>query len=50
MVGFKLCQRLRKQVGVDELEITVYGEEPRPAYDRVHLRTPPSCPGLHAQV
>ncbi len=37
MVGFKLCEKLRKRVGGDELEITVYGEEPRPAYDRVHL-------------
>ena len=37
MVGYKLCEKLRKEVGVDDLEITVYGEEPRPAYDRVHL-------------
>ena len=35
MVGYKLCEKLRKhQV---EAEIVVYGEEPRPAYDRVHL-------------
>lgn len=37
MVGFKLCQKLKEQAGPEELEITVYGEEPRPAYDRVHL-------------
>ena len=37
MVGFKLCQKLRERAGPEELEITVYGEEPRPAYDRVHL-------------
>lgn len=35
MVGYKLCEKLRKhQVSA---EIVVYGEEPRPAYDRVHL-------------
>ena len=37
MVGFKLCQKLREKAGPEELEITVYGEEPRSAYDRVHL-------------
>lgn len=37
MVGYKLCEKLRKKAGPAELEITVYGEEPRPAYDRVHL-------------
>lgn len=35
MVGFKFCERLRR---LDKnIRITVYGEEPRPAYDRVHL-------------
>lgn len=35
MVGYKLCEKLKKhQVSA---EIIVYGEEPRPAYDRVHL-------------
>ncbi|MGC3946550.1 MAG: nitrite reductase large subunit NirB [Chryseolinea sp.] len=35
MVGYKLCEKLKKhQVSA---HITVYGEEPRPAYDRVHL-------------
>lgn len=35
MVGFKFCEKLRSQS--KEVEIIVYGEEPRPAYDRVHL-------------
>ncbi len=37
MVGYKFCEKLRAKAGPDRLEITVYGEEPRPAYDRVHL-------------
>jgi nitrite reductase (NADH) large subunit len=37
MVGLKLCEKLRDRAGSDLLEIVVYGEEPRPAYDRVHL-------------
>jgi len=35
MVGYKFCEKLRNLS--KELEIIVYGEEPRPAYDRVHL-------------
>jgi nitrite reductase (NADH) large subunit len=35
MVGYKFCEKLRKLS--TEIEIVVYGEEPRPAYDRVHL-------------
>lgn len=35
MVGYKFCEKLRAQS--NEIEIIVYGEEPRPAYDRVHL-------------
>jgi nitrite reductase (NADH) large subunit len=35
MVGFKFCEKLRSRS--KEHEIIVYGEEPRPAYDRVHL-------------
>lgn len=35
MVGFKFCENLRKRSS--HAEIIVYGEEPRPAYDRVHL-------------
>jgi nitrite reductase (NADH) large subunit len=35
MVGFKFCEKLRNRS--QDSEIIVYGEEPRPAYDRVHL-------------
>jgi nitrite reductase (NADH) large subunit len=35
MVGYKFCEKLRARSA--EFQITVYGEEPRPAYDRVHL-------------
>ncbi|MBA4055658.1 MAG: nitrite reductase (NAD(P)H), partial [Marivirga sp.] len=35
MVGYKFCEKLRNRS--TETEIVVYGEEPRPAYDRVHL-------------
>lgn len=35
MVGFKFCEKLRNRS--KNCEIVVYGEEPRPAYDRVHL-------------
>lgn len=35
MVGYKLCEKLRKHEV--SAHIIVYGEEPRPAYDRVHL-------------
>ncbi|MEO5977014.1 MAG: nitrite reductase large subunit NirB [Chryseolinea sp.] len=35
MVGYKFCEKLRKSSCL--AEIVVYGEEPRPAYDRVHL-------------
>lgn len=35
MVGYKLCEKLRKHGAADE--IVVYGEEQRAAYDRVHL-------------
>ena len=35
MVGYKFCEKLRNQC--KQVEIIVYGEEPRPAYDRVHL-------------
>ncbi|SDG48907.1 nitrite reductase (NADH) large subunit [Dyadobacter soli] len=38
MVGYKFCEKLlsRKKDGQD-FTITVFGEEPRAAYDRVHL-------------
>jgi nitrite reductase (NADH) large subunit len=35
MVGYKFCEKLRSRSR--QHEIIVYGEEPRPAYDRVHL-------------
>jgi nitrite reductase (NADH) large subunit len=37
MVGYKFCEKLIAKAGADAFEIVVYGEEPRPAYDRVHL-------------
>lgn len=35
MVGYKFCEKLRSRS--KDHRIIVYGEEPRPAYDRVHL-------------
>jgi len=35
MVGYKFCEKLRSRSA--DIKIVVYGEEPRPAYDRVHL-------------
>jgi nitrite reductase (NADH) large subunit len=37
MVGYKFCEKLRNSAHSAQLEVIVYGEEPRPAYDRVHL-------------
>lgn len=37
MVGYKFCEKLISRFGRGVFDITVYGEEPRPAYDRVHL-------------
>ena len=37
MVGYKFCEKLLTKVGGGLFSITVIGEEPRPAYDRVHL-------------
>ncbi len=37
MVGYKFCEKLRKQADQSHYSITVFGEEPRLAYDRVHL-------------
>lgn len=36
MVGYKFCEKLTARAS-DFFQITVFGEEPRPAYDRVHL-------------
>lgn len=35
MVGYKFCEKLRN--ASSEFQLTVFGEEPWPAYDRVHL-------------
>jgi len=37
MVGYKFCEKLVNSNRSGEFDITVFGEEPRPAYDRVHL-------------
>lgn len=37
MVGYKFCEKLRAKVDKSEVSVVVYGEEPVPAYDRVHL-------------
>lgn len=37
MVGFKFCEKLAAHPLCDQFEVLVFGEESRPAYDRVHL-------------
>lgn len=37
MVGFKFCEKLLSKAQPSQFNITVFGEEIRPAYDRVHL-------------
>ncbi|MBN7814486.1 nitrite reductase large subunit NirB [Algoriphagus pacificus] len=37
MVGYKFCEKLAAHPSRDQFEILVFGEEARPAYDRVHL-------------
>ncbi|MCX2679192.1 nitrite reductase large subunit NirB [Galbibacter sp. EGI 63066] len=37
MVGYKFCQKITAKANRNDFEILVFGEEPRPAYDRVHL-------------
>ena len=37
MVGYKFCEKLVAQAQGKDFKIIVFGEEPRPAYDRVHL-------------
>lgn len=39
MVGYKFCQKMVDAPTYDSFEITVFGEEPQIAYDRVHLST-----------
>lgn len=37
MVGYKFCEKLIAKNETEKYELIVFGEEPRPAYDRVHL-------------
>ncbi|SFZ93639.1 nitrite reductase (NADH) large subunit [Flaviramulus basaltis] len=37
MVGYKFCEKFVAQPESKNFKVTVFGEEPRPAYDRVHL-------------
>lgn len=37
MVGHKFCEKLKERDTHNQFEIIVFGEEPRRAYDRVHL-------------
>jgi nitrite reductase (NADH) large subunit len=37
MVGYKFCEKIISKADLDFFEIVVFGEEIRPAYDRVHL-------------
>jgi nitrite reductase (NADH) large subunit len=37
MVGYKFCEKFIAKKGSENYQITVFGEEPRRAYDRVHL-------------
>lgn len=37
MVGYKFCEKLLSKPAAASFSITVFGEEIRPAYDRVHL-------------
>jgi nitrite reductase (NADH) large subunit len=37
MVGFKFCEKLMASTQGNDFQVTVFGEEPWPAYDRVHL-------------
>ena len=37
MVGYKFCEKFIAKSGSENYKLIVFGEEPRPAYDRVHL-------------
>lgn len=37
MVGYKFCEKLMSSPQRNDFQVTVFGEEPWPAYDRVHL-------------
>lgn len=36
-VGYAFCEKLSRKNALDRFDVTVFGEEPRPAYDRVNL-------------
>ncbi len=42
MVGHRFCERLAELDSPRRFNLVVFGEEPRAAYDRVHLSGPPS--------
>ena len=37
MVGYKFCEKFVAHEASKAFKLMVFGEEPRPAYDRVHL-------------
>src|SRR5690606_15562065 len=37
MVGYKFCEKLANSPEAKNISLVIFGEEPRPAYDRVHL-------------
>jgi len=37
MVGLRFCERMQEYGSADQFELVAFGEEPRPAYDRVRL-------------
>lgn len=37
MVGYKFCEKFVAKANLADFKLVVFGEEPRPAYDRVHL-------------
>src|SRR5262245_58838748 len=37
MVGYKFCEKMVAKSAMRDYRVTVFGEEPRPAYDRVNL-------------
>jgi len=37
MVGYKFCEKFVAKAASENYSLEVFGEEPRPAYDRVHL-------------
>ncbi|MDX2196489.1 MAG: nitrite reductase large subunit NirB [Cytophagales bacterium] len=37
MVGYKFCEKFVAKQAANKYNLAVFGEEPRPAYDRVHL-------------